>query len=987
MAGIDLATIFRMVTPYDFVGAAAVGSANAADEGNVVRQVLKILYGAGKGGSAYSCAKMIELLKELATGATDAQKKELARVIAIIADSTFVLPDHSNECVYKAADPMGDNASSEKTVTSIADMLTYGKDPLLTKEDVTGRYGVITVNSPFLGPQVRDAEKAEIFINSIPTIVMSRCSPYVELAFNFKRPGGTQLMTMGLLKFLMGGDQTPHDGATGAMISAETLVTGSAEEPMTYYRAGMEVFTSPQLLVNPSPEINANRYAPVLDPFRPLASLQSLTINVVSAGAGLYSYKKATAIIKLHDRSRLSELSDLVRPQVYTQTTVTLIYGWRHPPEPGNPYGEFINENMVKREAYGVQNASFALDQDGGVTINLELYMKGAHELNAIMFETVWGGAKDLLDRIQQMGERIQQLRQDMNLDPPTGVNAEIRAMTLLDAAGRGSVPEMTSAELVSAISKLEKSFKENNVDTNAANELIGLLNDMYKPKAPATVKPLQEELKGVYSQVANKKFSTMQSVPDPFMPYEAKTTAKMNAFGMGTITPPIIDALRGYLSPKNKGQQQQKQVGSANKQPIVHGRISGLVSFGTIFTAGIVPSVLTQSRDIGEVQVFFYQINDRAGKARCLNIAEFPVEISTLIDAYAEELERLGSNSMPIIGFMTMLIGASIDDMRSPAYGFRDFFNEKVENGKKTWVVKDEEGYANSQSTINGTLGSFQKPIVEVYTETVYEDAGGSPDVVEDSGKKIMRIHVFDRTVNPYRAASQIVKARVNGVDTYYALNDEYVRRVYATSAAEQVAKSSAGEKPNYTFLESSAGGYVKQNQINRADDSGNPTPTTYEQIKQEVSRLIPTITYGTNASNVTQASLSSKQDPLLTAAQLTGLNKNKRNSMKANGASIGGLPLQIIPAAMNMTMLGCPLLSFGQFWFVDFNTGTTADNIYTLTGLVHSFGPGKFDSQVTFSFYDAYGRYEGAPSVIKYLQATLKQLEPVKNKQQGKK
>jgi hypothetical protein len=70
-----------------------------------------------------------------------------------------------------------------------------------------------------------------------------------------------------------------------------------------------------------------------------------------------------------------------------------------------------------------------------------------------------------------------------------------------------------------------------------------------------------------------------------------------------------------------------------------------------------------------------------------------------------------------------------------------------------------------------------------------------------------------------------------------------------------------------------------------------------------------------------------------------------------------------------MTMNSMGCPLLNFGQLFFVDFNTGTTTDNIYGLTGITHTISPGKFDSQMTLTYYDAYGKYEGAPTFKDYI------------------
>jgi hypothetical protein len=68
---------------------------------------------------------------------------------------------------------------------------------------------------------------------------------------------------------------------------------------------------------------------------------------------------------------------------------------------------------------------------------------------------------------------------------------------------------------------------------------------------------------------------------------------------------------------------------------------------------------------------------------------------------------------------------------------------------------------------------------------------------------------------------------------------------------------------------------------------------------------------------------------------------------------------------------MLGCALIQLAQIWFIDFMTGTTIDNLYIVTQLTHSIQPGKFETQVTFGFADAYGALEGAPSVVSAIQS----------------
>lgn len=92
--------------------------------------------------------------------------------------------------------------------------------------------------------------------------------------------------------------------------------------------------------------------------------------------------------------------------------------------------------------------------------------------------------------------------------------------------------------------------------------------------------------------------------------------------------------------------------------------------------------------------------------------------------------------------------------------------------------------------------------------------------------------------------------------------------------------------------------------------------------------------------------------------------------------------MPLRVVPAQLSITTMGCPLLNYGQMFFIDFNTGTTVDNIYGISGLTHTIAAGKFTSEMKMSFADAYGRYEGAPTQVDYIKRQMKEAPKPKGK-----
>ena len=114
--------------------------------------------------------------------------------------------------------------------------------------------------------------------------------------------------------------------------------------------------------------------------------------------------------------------------------------------------------------------------------------------------------------------------------------------------------------------------------------------------------------------------------------------------------------------------------------------------------------------------------------------------------------------------------------------------------------------------------------------------------------------------------------------------------------------------------------------------------------------------------------ANLSTKAESLLSTVNMLRANTTK-NTSQPNGSGEGGIPLRVIPAQLTMTSMGCCLATMAQVFFIDFNTGTSIDNLYICTGLTHTLTPGKFETGWTFGFSDAYGVFEGAPNIVKQL------------------
>lgn len=952
-----LENIFRMLTPADVLGNQRISLGKLADS-TVAAELQRLLFNNGANG-ALTISDLKDQLQSIVLKASDPNGVKLFnRVIRLYSSDGPLTGDNIGKAQYMAK-------RDKVVVENVSFSEIIGNNFTI---DADKKMSVILSNSTFLSPATRNADKVETFISSIPSIVMSRCVPYLEIEFIFDRPPVAPLQTASLLKFLLG---SPPVGSSQAsdMTSAKP---GTADGKMTKLHrildpktnrelstANMELFTSPQTLVNMNQLPQGSRYTNVLDPFRPLASIQSFVINIAPT-VGLYSYKKGSLSLKLHDRSRLSEISDLIRPQIFTDTTVWVTYGWRHPDEHGNPYADFINNNMLSREAYGVSNSSYAFDQQGQVDVTLELYTKSVTELRTIRIPDSGDNSLAAFNQIKVLAQKVSEYKRLLNIDAPEGPNREIRALQIIDSAERGTFPDFSSSDIKQAIDSLDASFKSRDakIDSTAARGLIAALKELYKVGNNKNF-DFKNRIKTQATNVVKEKFNQITSGVDPFLPSTEKWNAYKSEAGLDNVTHPFLELIERYNHEKPND----------NLKGFIK---NSLVSFGKLFTVFAGQSIMSVP-NIDELQVFFYPFNDKAGRAAATNIAEFPIDMPVFLDQYREHVERKGSERITLEEFLQLVIAAQIDDHRAVGYGFRELFEPY--DGRTGNTLKKGKDDTFEKLT-------FVKPVIEMYVETVYKSNNGrDTDLLRqfetrasdagspNSGRigdmtRIMRMHIFDKQAHPYKLASKLLRSDVGGNPAYIEVANDFAD---AHSPDEQKQLATLALDPK-TKLDSVVQQAAQKGTI-KVILGGTGVPFGNDDVKRIVSKMMPTIVYGTNASAVISANLSSKQDPLLSATQMLGNKAGRPSPTAPNGSGVGGIPLRIIPASMSMTTLGCPLFAYAQLFFVDFNSGTTVDNIYNLTGLTHTISPGRFETNLTLTYADGYGRYENVPSVVDFL------------------
>jgi len=469
----------------------------------------------------------------------------------------------------------------------------------------------------------------------------------------------------------------------------------------------------------------------------------------------------------------------------------------------------------------------------------------------------------------------------------------------------------------------------------------------------------MKEKYKQIATSIVQEKFNKLND-NDPFLITEEKLKEMTKETNVKSH--PLLKEIADYNAKYKPKDDLIKDLNITKK----------VVSFGKLFSV-FMGDALFSIDVIDDYQIYFYCLNDMCGPASYTNIAEFPIDVPVFMSQYREVIMNKGTEAITVEEFFRLAIDAQFGDQRAPAYGFLtqgifEPFDQKEPAAKFT---KDGQ---KKLDEIMLRLGTFVQPQVEIYVETTHEKfsenevvdllrfyespgsvVGNSSPKTQRFSRKICRIHVYDKTVDNYKGPTYMLKAggRTQGNSTtYYEVagqgTEDWIRK-HENLTIDQL-------KQTYDLE-------VKQNSgLEKTVSMTEQNIMTNQDIKNVVSKMIPTIVVGMNASSVHEASMSSKQEPMLTAAQLLGHNAGKKPAGLPSGGAVGALPLRVIPAALTMRTLGCPLLNYSQRFFVDFGTGTTLDNIYGISGLTHAISPGKFDSSLTMAFFDAYGRYESA-------------------------
>ena len=960
----------HIALPYQLRGNSSIVESDIAF---IIEKVMNV-----DGGGAYSGKDLISMIKA---------RGEMDKLISVYTTTTSVkstqtLLSWENQEAFRSE--LG--LSSAVQEVSLSEVLGADSKSIDSGRPVT----IIMCETPFVSPCMRDAHIVSMFLSSIPSHIMSMAVPYLSVDFQFDRgiidPEKFNVTAPNILRFLMGARAGQNSQGSADKIIAGSLcrfnnsknAKGDEESKLTETTFN-DIFCAPQTLTSFDRQGSDTRYNTLLDPSRPFASLETLNISITPT-FGFQTFKKGTLIFTVHDRSRLADIADLIRPSEFSHVTCNIQYGWQFPEKifdsvAGSGYRDLINSMMSPREAYGVSNASLSTDGAGQVKVTLDLFTKSQMYSQSATINI--DGLERIYATLAESVEFIKKYREKLGLGEPEGMTKEIRVHQLLNAAAAGTVPELKDAEVKLAYEDLQKALAgvQKSSSADMVQTITTFLQKVKDVSGSGQKDSYNDEVKLSVASAVSKRIAKL-SGPDPWLPQKESD--------------PFFKPVSEYNKIMGSNDQKKKEtlfkIDAKNLAGTPATNVKGVCSLTKLLSVFI----LEPFRHINhEVQLIFHTFNDHAGMyAEGKNIGRFPIELNVFTDRFYKTLTAMGKSSMTIEEFFGFVFNTMVNDNFSLGYGLRNFYEPY--DGSNTPTLKEDKTPKGSNvtaklATYESTMveyaqqngDSWKTPQIEVYIETVNvraaDQGAGSTDASKDSNtvpsttKQLTRIHIHDKQANPYRAVQVAVEA-VDGSKSTGIVNLKKL----------QVSGKSVNN-------EGVIGCDVILNALNNItkkkllDDSNSVSITAYsdmtnQKFKDVISSLVPTLVYGSNASGILNASLTSKADSLLSTINMTTQKRDPKNSTQPNGSAVGNLPVQVIPATMSMTTFGCPKLQPAQIYFADFNTGTSMDNLYILTTLSHTIGVGKFESSAQFGFQDGYAQFRSPRKLIDVLQDQAK-------------
>mgnify|MGYP003131152004 CR=1 FL=1 len=842
----------------------------------------------------------------------------------------------------------------------------------------------------------RGSDEINLFFNAIPTLEMSKCVPYLNLTIVYGNAQNEKNnMSLGsFLRFVKNDEgnlvidqaiQLQDDvsriasglasgnvidiakGAKSAFGGIQDFLKSSKTKNVG--EAGMELFLSPQTLSNSN--VNKDAYGEtILEPIMPLMTIESFSVAIQGLGYGLYSSKNANLKIHLHDRSRLKDVAPLVSPEQFGETKIIIEYGWSHPEgdiASNNPIGQFLNS---LRDVGIFTVASSKMDFLGqGATIDIRMAMQGGDDSNAISVacgKFVQG--KVFKPQVESIINRIQK---DLN---PSAYDKnqlkEIRKKHLLSISAAGSTRSIISysdyLELL-GFAGLGGQDRDDESFTTKVKEIFKI--DEYSDPAGQSEKKegFQPSESGIrLTEAIGSKIQSLYTLNDPFInetietqtntPFYKTMQSENDGFPDDVLesTFGAVSGFKGYHNSETESKE--------------------ITTLGTLILKFVAEPLATTGR-YDQIQVCFYRFNNQSAGARIYTTASYPIVIDDFKTALMDRIFK--DPNITVNRFLRILDSKIINDFENPVYGLSSEMEMKKK--RKNMSYKVLKGMSNEEISEVGLPAEFtnirdilsddkkelsktEKKLFSDWREKIIDDStktitnklnqiytqDGSTDFIGEPSFVIPDLGVYYESLPAIKPGQSKGNQRK---DSDY--EDKTILRIHIYDK---------NHTPNPELLyyqelmtsDTVTTGFSNDSISNNMKSPAEVMKLSAVEIKNAIKTKMPSITYGSEYSNVTKLSLngmSTSGGSIGNALFLTAL-QNKDSPQSGHGGISDIDDMQVMPMEASMTCMGMPLLTRGNQLYIDMNSNTTADNMYAIKSVTHSIRSGEFSTDVSLTF-----------------------------------
>jgi len=431
-------------------------------------------------------------------------------------------------------------------------------------------------------------------------------------------------------------------------------------------------------------------------------------------------------------------------------------------------------------------------------------------------------------------------------------------------------------------------------------------------------------------------------------------------------------------------------------------------VSLGKVISSFIGHSIAS-SNLYDEVQLVFYPMNHHAGGARIHTTASFPIPLEKLADMVTEQISK--NSQLTVARFFSLLEREIISDKNLTTYGFVDLaaseektrLREIKEFKDKFDVIKDlvkdknmaglglnekddidknvllalktssssfDSRIKNASGEEAKSLKKFKNRITNIFSDYVGYVSDQYSGQITKKCEEMYKEDGLDVTTEPKFVKPNIsmdfevlpvidTNTNVVSLDGFSGWVDRYINnnrgeqsnglKLNKTIMRIHIYDEEAIQSPSeHTLLNNLIRG--NPSTILKKDGAKGPINNlSFWDVKQIVKRAYPTVNYGSAGSTVRSLSVGSNTAGDLNNVLMVESYGNLRNGqIKGYNFENSFDSATLFPNSITLDMIGMPMIGRGSSIFIDFNTNTSLDNIYTVRAVNHSLSEGNFSTNL---------------------------------------